>query len=409
MGRKIFTSFLALVLLLSCTGCASILEGEVTEITPYSTGSDTVVSDTAIEVSTYDQFWQEVYYMVENHIDTAAFRIITFDRDDLEAALNEVCQTLSSSDPLGSYATYYISCQITPIVGYKDVTVNIVYKKDHSDITNISTVSTERYLQLLLESSLTEYSSHCTFYTSLSSVTADYIKEILLEQYYSNPLNVIIMPDITVTSYPETEGERIMEVTFDFNNYTRNVLTSMDGDLNDGIQDIISTLPDSDDAQLLYAIYDHMANSYIYHKKAATNLASTAYNVIVNRSGDSEGYAMAFKSLCDKLVIGCTVVQGKYMGEEHYWNIVTFGDNSYHVDVTTVPSEDVITFLRSDEYMRENYWWDTSTVSACPFDYDFTAETYTPEVSEEEPELETETSETETSESETPETEQQQP
>ncbi|MBQ8830730.1 MAG: hypothetical protein IJ017_03940 [Oscillospiraceae bacterium] len=377
MGRKLLSSFLAVMLLLSCTGCASILEGEVTEITPYSQSGDTSMPDSAIEVSTYDSFRQEVYNMVKSHTETATFRITTFDREDLEGSVNEICRELSSSDPLGSYATYYISCQITPIVGYKDVTVNIVFKKDLSDISNISTVSTERYLQVLLESSLTDYASSCTFYTNLPPVTADYIKEIVLEQYYSNPLNVIIVPDITVTSYPEAEGNRIMEVSFVFNNYTRSVLTSMDNDLSDEIQNIISELPDADDYQLLSAVYNHMAGSYLYLTNAATKLASTAYNVIVNRSGDSEGFAMAFKALCDKLLIDCTVVSGKYRGEEHYWNIVTIDGGSYHIDVTTLPAEEITTFLRGDESMRENYWWDSSTVPLCAADY-IVAETETP-------------------------------
>ncbi len=379
MGKKLLSSLLALMLLITSTSCASILEGEVTEITPYYQTGDTSVSDSAIEVSTYDQFRQEVYNMVENHIDTATFRIATFDREDLEGSVNEICRELSSSDPLGSYATYYISCHITPIVGYKDVTVTIVYKKDLSDITNISTVSTERYLQVLLESSLTDYVSHCTFYTKLSSVTADYIKEIVYEQYYSNPLNVIIMPDITVTSYPETEGMRIMEVSFVFNNYTQSVLTNMGNTLNDEIQNIISELPDADDYELLSAIYEHMG-TYVYTPSAPTRLSSTAYNVIVNRSGDAEGFAMAFKALCDKLLIECTVVAGKYMGEDHYWNIVTVGEGSYHVDVTTLLSAEATTFMCGDEAMRENYWWDTSTVPVCPADYAF--ESAVPDVTE---------------------------
>ena len=371
MGRKLLSSILAFTLLLTCAGCASILDGEITEITPYYQTGDSAVADSAIDVSTYEQFHQEVYNMVKNHIDTATFRITTFDREDLEGAINEICQELSSSDPLGSYATYYISCQITPIVGYKDVTVTIVYKRALSDIVNISTVSTERYLQVLLESSLTDYVSHCTFYTSLSSVTAEYIKEIIYDQYYSNPLNVVIMPDITVTSYPESDGDRIMEVSFVFNNYTQSVLTNMGNDLNDAIQDIISELPDADDYALLSAIYGHIGG-YVYTPSTPTRLSATAYNVMVNHSGNSEGFAMAFKALCDKLLIECTVVEGKYMGENHYWNIVTIGGGSYHVDVTTLSSEDITTFLRGDEYMRENYWWDTSTVPVCTADYEVT-------------------------------------
>jgi len=368
VAKRLLSSVLALLVMVTVAGCSSILEGEVTEITPYIKADEQSGTVNAIEVSTYDQFRQEVYSMVQNHTETAAFRITTFDRDDLEGALNEICQELSSVDPLGSYATYYISCQITPIVGYHDVSVTIVYKKDLSEISNISTVSTDRYLQVLLESALTDFAATCTFYTSLPSVTADHIKEIVREQYFSDPLNVIIMPDITVTSYPETDGERIMEVTFGYN-YNQSVLSDMNNDLNDEIQRMISQLPDADDYQLLLTVYNTMADACLYLSNPSAKLSSTAYSVIVNNTGDDEGAAMAYKALCDKLLIECTVVSGKYMGKDHYWNIVTFDGASYHVDVTTQMTAKIPTFLMGDEYMRENYWWDTSMVPQCPADY----------------------------------------
>ena len=371
MGKRLLTAALSLMLLFFSTGCSSILEGETYEITPYFQTDSTAGSDTATEVTTYEEFKAAVSQMVKDHIESAAFRITTFDRENLEESLNEVCQELSSVDPLGSYVTYYISCQITPIVGYHDVTVNIVYKKSVSEIANITTVSSDRYLHMLLNSAMTDFTSVCAFYTDRDDITADYIRTVVREQYYSDPLNFIIPPEISVTSYPAQDGDRIMEVTFTFNNYTSAVLSNMRNDLNEEIQDIISGLPDSDNHDLVKALYEYML-FYSYVNYNATRLTSTAYNVIINRIGNSEGFAMAFKALCDKVNIDCQVVNGKYMGEDHYWNIVTFGGSSYHIDIPSGKNGEPA-FLRGDEYMKENYWWDTSTAPECLADYsDFT-------------------------------------
>lgn len=380
MIKRLFSSALCLIVILSLFGCSSILEGETSEITPYFQTNDALSTDTALEVSTYDDFKNAVLEMVKNHTETASFRITTFDRENVDEALNEICRELSSEDPLCSYATYYISCQITPIVGYKDVTVNIVYKKEADEISEISTVSTERYLHILLNSAMSEYASACTFYTSLPDITSEYIHKIISDQYYSAPLDVIIRPEITVAAYPSTEGERIMEVSFTYNNYTGSVLNNMQDNLNQEIQDIIGALPDGDDYILLSAIFELICENTEY-TSASTKIDSTAYGVIVNKSGNSEGYAMAFKALCDKLLIECDIVNGKFNGEDHYWNIVTFVGNSYHIDLTSAYLDTPV-FLNSDESVRENYWWDTSTVPTCSEDYVPDTEASVPEAQE---------------------------
>ena len=214
MGKRLLSAALALILLLNSASCSSILEGEVSEITPYLQVEDSTLSDNAVEISSYDEFKAAVLEMMESHTETADFRITTFDRDNLEESLNEICLELSSQHPLGAYATYYISCQITPIITYNDVSVTIVYKKDLNEISNIYSVSYDRYLQILLQSSMEEYSSNCTFYTSTNSITADHIMRSIRNLYYNNPLDIVILPDAVITSYPSPEGERIMDVSF---------------------------------------------------------------------------------------------------------------------------------------------------------------------------------------------------
>ncbi len=60
----------------------------------------------------------------------------------------------------------------------------------------------------------------------------------------------------------------------------------------------------------------------------------TAYGCIVNKKALCEGYAKAFKLLCNKANIECDLIVGKAEGEGHMWNRVNIDGMHSFVDVT---------------------------------------------------------------------------
>lgn len=72
------------------------------------------------------------------------------------------------------------------------------------------------------------------------------------------------------------------------------------------------------------------------------NRRNEAHNIVgalINHSCVCEGYAKAYKFLCDKAGVPCMVVTGTAAGsngfhESHAWNIVKIGQDCCHVDVT---------------------------------------------------------------------------
>ena len=86
-------------------------------------------------------------------------------------------------------------------------------------------------------------------------------------------------------------------------------------------------------------------NSYNSNVSKAGNDAHECISALTGRTGTTgpvcEGYARAFKVLCDKLGIPCTLVDGfakssaSHTGEAHMWNYVQMEDEKwYAVDVT---------------------------------------------------------------------------
>ena len=67
---------------------------------------------------------------------------------------------------------------------------------------------------------------------------------------------------------------------------------------------------------------DHYPNSY------------HAYGALMEGKSVCQGYAYAFKLLCDKAQIPCWIVTGTYGDEPHAWNYVWVDNNYYLVDVT---------------------------------------------------------------------------
>lgn len=67
---------------------------------------------------------------------------------------------------------------------------------------------------------------------------------------------------------------------------------------------------------------DHYPNSY------------HAYGALMEGKSVCQGYAYAFKLLCDRAQIPCWIVTGTYGDEPHAWNYVWVNNNYYLVDVT---------------------------------------------------------------------------
>lgn len=117
--------------------------------------------------------------------------------------------------------------------------------------------------------------------------------------------------------------------------------------LNQKYEEIISGISGdaSEEDKILY-FHDYLARNCDYHDVtgltsdelvtlADTTHFSDAYGALIEREAVCEGYARAYKYLCDKSGITCGLVSGSAGGEEHMWNIVKLKGQPYcHVDVT---------------------------------------------------------------------------
>ena len=131
----------------------------------------------------------------------------------------------------------------------------------------------------------------------------------------------------------------------------------------------------STDVEKLRFLHDYLAQSVTYRKDESNPRTAREIHTIVgsllNRFCVCDGYARAFRLLCDQLHISCIVVSGTGHSAAdtgpHAWNVVKFDSNVYHVDVTWDSNLGVVAgelsdyyFLRGDRFFFQDHSWDAS-------------------------------------------------
>lgn len=105
-----------------------------------------------------------------------------------------------------------------------------------------------------------------------------------------------------------------------------------------------------DDSAAYRAVYDAVLQATRYddtlaaltdmQRLSAANYASrTAYGALVEGRSICNGYARAYKTLCDALDLPCWVVSGSVKGVRHSWNLVRVEDALLYVDCTLADTQ----------------------------------------------------------------------
>ncbi|MBO4831891.1 MAG: hypothetical protein J5569_05415 [Oscillospiraceae bacterium] len=380
MAKRITLIFLAAAMLASLCGCANILEGDTLSDTPHiDTSVPTGQTEDVVEVSSYEELRALIMQMVREHSGTAVFGMNAFDDGDVAANVERICKSVAMDSAFGEYCVYYINSEVSQIVSHYEAKVTVNYRHSKSQIDSVVTTYSQRYLRSSLLDTLENRSDYIVFLTNMNMVTEDYITNTVRELYIDNPLTIVAPPQASVNTFSGSgEGDRVLEVALDYV-YTESLLKSMSYSLDKAVDQIVDTVAEDSDALMLLSLCEKLIGQVDFDIDSAADpdlteqdIAATAFGALVNRSATSEGFALAYKALCDKLGLDCRVVTGRYNNLPHYWNIVYIDGDFYHVD----PAMSDITgiensFLRSDADIISNYWWDTQDYPACsgPLNY----------------------------------------
>ncbi|MDR3209064.1 MAG: hypothetical protein LBT36_00345 [Oscillospiraceae bacterium] len=364
-ARNALLVILALLLLLS--GCNSILEGEKLQITPHAQQSPDNLADVIPEITDYDALLAELTAQIRRGAELGLARVLDYS-GDLEPDLRRARTELLTRDPLGAYALSELTLTATPVVSIFEVDIAMTYRRSRGQINAVVPIDTEAALETELLTVLTKYRAEAALLTTLPGVTAESVVRELETLYYDNPLLVVMLPVIVVNIYPagaDGTEPRIIELQLGYSP-SADVLSAFASHFGVTAESIAAQAEGRNDGERLLALCERLAELVEYDAAAADladylpqSFAATAYGALSNGSAIGEGYAMAYKALCDKLALDCRVVRGE-RGEKRYaWNIVAYDGAYYHVDAAQCDELGfAASFFRTDRDMAAaGYVW----------------------------------------------------
>jgi len=212
---------------------------------------------------------------------------------------------------------------------------------------------------------MSKYEEEAVFLTNLQLSKEEIINQII-EIYYQNPRRIIMLPFVTVEIFPEEGPDRIYEIRFGYTE-SPEMLQLFSGNLDIYVrQNAELAIGETDGEVLLSLVRNLIASTEFDEGTARTisvhgpqNFAATAFGALVRGSAVGEGFAMAFKALCDELRFDCRVVLGFIDDRVHAWNLVALDGYYYHIDVAMCAYNSLEeAFLKTDTDFEEIYTWD---------------------------------------------------
>ena len=149
------------------------------------------------------------------------------------------------------------------------------------------------------------------------------------------------MPNNYIIGSSDIGANRNISIAFEYskgenqNSYTtsKSKRKAMKEELDKVVNEITSQIAylDSDYEKEKY-IHDYLCDTVTYTEDG--EFINTAYGALVLKSALCEGYAKAFKLLCNRVDIQCDLITGESQNEGHMWNRVNIDQTHAYVDVT---------------------------------------------------------------------------
>lgn len=357
--RRICAAAVLLAVLAGLSGCSAMLERSYEVVTDHPEYPVTADDSGVLKAETYQDLVNDILYFVNQGAESGVIRLIDYTRD-VESDLNTACLEVALDAPIGAYAVDFIKYDYTPVVKYYEANITISYCRTQEQIRSIQNVTGTSAIRAELQEALLQFASESVLHIAYFNEDEDYIASLIQQAYYDTPAAAFGMPEYTISLYPETGTERIVEILLTYPDQPE-TLRRKSTQLQQQAEQLTASYaglstPDAVEAlkTLLWQRVEILPNG--------TSGVSTAYSALMENRADSEGLALALQLLCQQLKVECSLVQGSLNGETHYWNVVALEDGLYrHVDASRADS----LFFTDAELAALGYAWNTEETPAC--------------------------------------------
>lgn len=180
--------------------------------------------------------------------------------------------------------------------------------------------------------------------------------------------------DFSRVSMTVSETKAMLQTSF---LYDRHRISSLEAEIKSVIAKILSQhkLSDMSDCGKELTFHDYLVENVSY-ANSVNNESTSVIGALLSHKAICEGYAQAFKLLCDQVSLPCIFVSGKAqplnrLEERHAWNIVNVNGGYSHIDVTWDASAKdgkrncYDHFNLTDTDISADHTWDRTLLPSC--------------------------------------------
>lgn len=356
----------AVMLLAAClflSGCNTWMGGSYVSVTPYML-PDTLEEQDIQWISDKDQLQEAIHYMVHRGVEEDVF----FVRDYLENELNTdillVRYSVMNTDPVGAYAVEDIRFETGINGGKYTLSVRIDFRRQKSEILRVKTLQGMENIRDAISAALWNMDTELTFYVENYQETD--IAQIVEDYALSRPDKVIEVPRVSVSLYPDTGENRVVELSFSYQT-SRDSLRSMQNQVKQIFESaklyVSGDETDYEKMSRLYVFLTGGVDADYFARQGGGSSITPSYSVLKYGRGDSKAFASVYAAMCNQAGVECFTVTGTRNGEAWFWNIVRDGERYVHVDIVRCVQSGYFR-QRSDDEMGD-YVWDYSAYPAC--------------------------------------------
>ena len=356
MKKRILALLSAAVLLL--TGCSAVLDREFFSVHPHNAALMDETDPAAFRADSYQEIVNALMYLVSQGSESGRLRIY-LDPEQIDGFLKAACHEVVEEDPLGAYAVEFIRHQVTTEPDCSEAKVVISYRRTQEQIRSIVSATGSTAIRGELKAALASFQPECTLRLGYFDQDEAYLQLLTRQAYYDDPLSALDFPEVSVQMCPDHGRQRIVELRMEYH-LSPSQLAERRNEVNEALILLQRAIPFISNRQDLRPISSIIRRRIIYDPVLGGN---TPWHALTQGRADSEGLALTFAALCQKVDIPCRVADGTLDGQEHFWNVVGTPEGWRHLDLTEAVEHPL---LRVDTQMpEEGYAWLQDSLPRC--------------------------------------------
>ncbi|WP_130870692.1 hypothetical protein [Intestinimonas massiliensis (ex Afouda et al. 2020)] len=342
---------LALCCALTLSGCSSLLDRPYVMVEPHVEQPAVAGDSSTLQVSTYSELVNAVLFLVSQGTEEGMIQLTDY-RGEVEDDLNRACVEVAKDDPLGAYAVDFIKNSYTRVLATYEATISITYRRTKEQVQSLINVTSTSAIRKEVSAALSEYRPELVLRVGYFTGGTDSVAGLVRQAYYDAPASAMGMPECTVTLYPDTGTQRIVEILL---TYPEDVeaMRAKSAQLQAEVEALFAPLNPQQysDIERLSQLFRLLPQAVTYDPGGG----STAWDAIVGNGADSQGLALAFQLLAGEMGVDSTLVEGTLNGEPHFWNQLSSDGGAHYVDLTRDSSG---TTWSAQDLLDLGYLWD---------------------------------------------------